>query len=257
MKGLFISMKNKIYIFSAIIVLIGLIAVPTQCMEAAGRGLNLCQTVIIPSLFPFFVCSKLLIQLGFVAILGKKCGFIMRPLFNVPGNGAFAFCVGILSGYPVGAKAVSELYEQSLCTKSEAERLLALCNNSGPLFIIGAVGTGMYHSPQIGILLYAAHILSAITIGLLFRFYKRKDIPSEKRNSNASIIIASNFGEVMGNAIKDSILSTVMVCGYILFFSVLLAIMQAFHLFSLLSGLFLSLGKEIDLIAAKKDERLA
>lgn len=235
-------MKNKAYILFAIIMLIGLIILPQQCLEAAKGGLDLCQKVIIPSLFPFFVCSKLLIQLGFVAILGRKCSCIMRPLFHVPGIGAFSFCLGILSGYPVGAKAVTELYEKRLCTKTEAERLLAFCNNSGPLFIIGAVGTGLYHSPQIGFMLYAAHVLSAVTIGFLFRFYKRKEMPYEKKDSMSSIIITSNLGDLLGKAIKDSILSVAVVCGFILFFSVLIAIMQAFHIITLLSGLFAFFG---------------
>lgn len=47
--------------------------------------------------------------------------------------------MGIISGYPVGAKIVTEFRKNGECTKAEAERLLAFTNNSGPLFIIGTV----------------------------------------------------------------------------------------------------------------------
>ena len=37
---------------------------PQQSMEAAREGLGLCANVIIPSLFPFFVLSGLVVELG-------------------------------------------------------------------------------------------------------------------------------------------------------------------------------------------------
>ena len=56
------------------------------------------------------------------------------------GSGAFALAMGITSGYPVGAKVASDLYKDKLCSKIEAERLIAFTNSSGPLFVIGAIG---------------------------------------------------------------------------------------------------------------------
>ncbi len=61
----------------------------------------------------------------------------MRPIFNVPGEGAFPFIImGIISGYPVGAKIVTKLRENNTCSKEESERLLAFTNNSGPLLLL-------------------------------------------------------------------------------------------------------------------------
>ena len=135
-----------------------------------------------------------------------------------------------------------QLYKQKLCTKTEAERLLAFCNNSGPLFIIGAVGTGLYHSPKVGIMLYASHILSALTIGLLFRFYKPKGKKSENKSYIAPVFAAENFSQLIGLVIKDSISSIAMVCGFIVFFSVFITIIQAFSLLKMLTWLFMHIG---------------
>ena len=60
----------------------------------------------------------------------------MRPLFNVPGEGAFPLIMGIISGYPVGAKIVTNFRKNGTVTKEEGERLITFTNNSGPLFII-------------------------------------------------------------------------------------------------------------------------
>lgn len=46
-------------------------------------------------------------------------------------------------------------------------RLLGFCNNSGPAFILGAAGTGVFGGARFGLLLYAAHILAALTAGVL------------------------------------------------------------------------------------------
>lgn len=108
-------------------------------ISSSKSGLLLWANTIVPSLLPFFIATELLSHTSIISILGKYLKSIMKPVFNVPGEGSFAFIMGIISGYPVGAKIVSNLYENKVCTKAEAERLLAFTNNSGPLFIIGTV----------------------------------------------------------------------------------------------------------------------
>ena len=81
--------------------------------------------------------------------------------------------MGISLGYPVGAKIVSTLRMENSCTKTEAERLLAFTNTSGPLFIIGSIGVGMFGNNKIGILLLITHFVSSIIVGILFRLLIR------------------------------------------------------------------------------------
>lgn len=151
---------------------LALMLYPKPSMEAARTGLQLCYNVIIPSLFPFFVLSSLVVELGLAGYLGRLLEGIMWPLFHVSGACASAFALGFVGGYPVGAKTAINLYERGMCTRTEAERLLAFCNNSGPAFILGVVGAGIFASSTVGVLLYLAHALASVCIGLLFRFYK-------------------------------------------------------------------------------------
>lgn len=145
---------------------------PKDSMAAARDGLTLCYNVIIPSLFPFFVLSALVVDLGLAGHLGRALEGIMRPLFNVPGACAPALALGFVGGYPVGARTALQLYQKGMCTKTEAERLLAFCNNSGPAFILGVVGAGVFASSKVGVLLYLAHAAASVCVGLVFRFYK-------------------------------------------------------------------------------------
>ena len=137
---------------------------------AVKNGLSLWANSVVPSLFPFFVATELLSHTNIINQLGNILNFIMKPLFNVNGKGSFAFIMGIISGYPIGAKIAANFRKNNICSKEECERLLSFTNNSGPLFIIGTVGISMFGNTIIGILLFVTHLLASITVGFIFRF---------------------------------------------------------------------------------------
>ena len=213
---------NKILSTVIIIYLLaGLVLMPKMCIGAATNSLQLCISVIIPSLFPFFVCSKMLISNGFAEIIGKPLRKIMRPVFNVPDCGAFAFIIGILSGCPVGAKVVTDLYSRNLCTKVEAQRMLCFCNNCGPVFIMGSAAAGMLGVSELGSLLYASHFVSALVVGLVMSYYKRKEKNRVKTQAHQT---ATSGG--FTQAVAESVSLTGYVCGFVIFFGVAAAILQ-------------------------------
>ena len=72
-----------------------------------------------------------------------------------------------------GAKIAVNFRNNNICTKEECERLLSFTNNSGPLFIIGTCGISLFGNYLIGILLFITHILACITVGIIFKFWKK------------------------------------------------------------------------------------
>lgn len=210
---------------------------PQEAMEAAREGLRLCYNVILPSLFPFFVLSALVVDLGLAGYIGRALEGLMRPLFNVPGACASAFALGFVGGYPVGARTALSLYQKGLCTRTEAERLLAFCNNSGPAFILGVVGAGVFASSKVGLLLYLAHAAASVCVGFLFRFYKREGKRRERRASPT--FEAERITVAFTGAIKNSFLSTLNICAFVVFFTVVIKLL---FLSGLLPGLAGVLG---------------
>lgn len=201
-------------------------------LSAAQNGLNLWATSVIPSLFPFFVATELLSYTNIVSILGRIFNKFMKPLFNVRGEGSFAFLMGIISGYPVGAKIACNLRESNICSKEECERLLAFTNNSGPLFIIGTVGIKMFGSSTIGFLLLISHILACISVGICFRYWKSSSNTnylggndSKKSLSNTRVSL-SNLGEIISKSITNSISTILNIGGFIVIFSVIISILK-------------------------------
>ena len=134
---------------------------------AVKNGLSLWANSVVPSLFPFFVATELLSHTNIINQLGNILNFIMKPLFNVNGKGSFAFIMGIISGYPIGAKIAANFRKNNICSKEECERLLSFTNNSGPLFIIGTVGISMFEI-QLLEFYFLLHIYLQVLLSDLF-----------------------------------------------------------------------------------------
>ncbi|MDO9573402.1 MAG: sporulation integral membrane protein YlbJ, partial [Candidatus Contubernalis sp.] len=85
----------------AIFITISLVMFPEHAFEAAVNGLNIWWNVVFPALLPFFVCAEILMGLGVVHFMGVLLEPLMRPVFNVPGEGSFVMAMGLASGFPI------------------------------------------------------------------------------------------------------------------------------------------------------------
>lgn len=237
-----ISLKRNIVPIIFVIFLIGLVTFSKSNLYAAKAGLKLWANNVVPSLFPFFIATNLLGHTNVVNHISKRCNVLMRPIFNVPGQSAYALLLGFISGYPVGAKIVTDLRNSNLCTKDEGERMLCFTNNSGPLFIVGTVGITLFANTSIGILLLITHILSALTVGIILGLISRL------RNANTTInhtylsaqikpCTFSNLGTVLSDAILDSSKTIIMIGGFVMIFSVVISILNTSHILKALSYL--------------------
>ena len=243
-KKFFYIFKLQQLIFPLILVLFTscLIIFSKTNLFAATSGLVLWANSIVPVLFPFFVATELLSHTNLTYYLGKILNRFMKPLFNVRGEGSFALIMGIISGYPIGAKIAANFRQNNICSKEECERLLSFTNNSGPLFIIGTVGITMFGNSTIGFLLLITHLLASITVGLVFRFWKFNKSSSSTitkfsnfQNSNENISI-SNLGGIIGNSISNSINTILMIGGFVVLFSVIISIFETSQLLDIISN---------------------
>ncbi len=251
MNFLVINLKKYFFTIIFFLFMITLLIFSNTNLIAAQNGLALWAKNVLPTLFPFFVATELLCQTNFTYILGKLLNRFIKPIFNLPGESVIAIILGTISGYPVGAKVVCNLKNQKIITKIEAERLIAFTNNSGPLFILGTVGITLFHNKQLGIILLISHILSSLTVGYFFRFWKKDKLDVNFReihfNSKLAPIKVSEIGEILGNAIKKSISSILSVGGFIVLFSVILSILETSGIFDMISMFLYKFGisKEI------------
>ena len=230
-------MKKCVSIICALMFFALLIIFPDTASASAADGLKMCAGLIVPSLFPFFVSTRLISELGFSQGLGRLLAPVCRRLFNVSGSGGTAFVIGITAGYPMGAAYIASLREKNEISKAEEERLIIFCNNSGPSFIIGAAGVGVFKSSSVGLFLYAVHIIAAVLGGIIFA--------PDGAAGSGGIQCKTNsigFAAAFTNAVKASVSACLSICGFIVAFSVLTGILDKIGAFAaaarLLSAVF-------------------
>jgi sporulation integral membrane protein YlbJ len=211
---------------------ISLLVFPRDALGAAREGLLMWFQTILPSLLPFVVGTNILIKLGFLRFVGECIAPVTTRLFGVSGVGGIAFITGITSGYPIGAKTVGDLYRLGDIQPSEAQRLMAFCNNAGPLFIVGAVGIGMFGNAKAGYVLLLGHVFGAVAMGIAGRFIWGRSGDGVARRIKE--IKSPPFGKVLGESVKNAMEAMVLVGGLIIFFHVVVRFM--FNFFGLEGG---------------------
>lgn len=253
----------RILIFKRINVLLGaglvtlltlsLAIYPEDGVNAAIEGLKIFWEIVFPSLLPFFVLSEIMLGMGVVHFIGVLLEPLMRPLFNVPGVGAFALSMGLAAGYPMDAVITGKFRRSRMCTRVEGERLLSFTNTADPLFIFGAVAVGMFGRPDLGVILAIAHYISSFTVGIIFKYYRYYDKPLNLNDHNEAcknggifrravrtLFKARRedgrpFGRLMGDAVRESMTTLLMIGGFIMLFSVLVRIASVFGILNMVN----------------------
>ncbi|TYP71787.1 sporulation integral membrane protein YlbJ [Paenibacillus methanolicus] len=236
----FLFRPQVIPAWTAVLLALLLAAFPSASLQAAVRGLSIWWEVLFPALFPFFVISEVLIGFGIVHFFGTLLDPLMRPLFRIPGSGAFVFAMGFASGYPVGARLTSQLWDQRLISRAEGERLVAITTTSDPIFLIGAVSVGFFHNAALAPVLAAAHYGGAMIIGLLMRFHDRRETGTPVREAGsesrsrprmaqaftamhrARLLDGRPVGALLQDAVQSALKLMVVVGGLVVFFSVVM-----------------------------------
>lgn len=210
-----------------------------ESSEAVKSGLDICFSVLIPSLFPFIFFSSLLSSYAGGSFSALFSG-IISPLFNISRNAASAVILGTLGGFPTGASLAAELYAERKISKSEAELLPVFSNNAGVMFVLFAVGKGVFNSTRCGAALYCIHLLSSLITGILMRPSEK---PAQKKEPLAKAL--SSFSPlpaytVFSKCIFSSIRSMAAICAnFLIWRTVSFMLFSKFEgtLFSVLKGL--------------------
>lgn len=222
-----------VFIIITAFFMVMLIIFPEKYILSVANGLNLYALNVLPALFPFIFFSKLLGELNFGYDLGKLMNKPIKKLYNVPGISGYVLVMAMLSGYPVGAKVLSDLYEKNYITTSEAKTISAFTSCSGPLFIVGTVGIIMLNNKLGGFIILISHYLGTLINGLI---YRKKSKIRESSTVLLPPLIDSN--KLLSESITNSIISVAIVGGYIALFNLILDIITDFSIIAFFAKLF-------------------
>lgn len=216
-------MKNKIIniivITLTLISLIELLINKTLIFNTISYSMNLWISSIIPSLFPFFVISDILIKYNITNYIPKFIKKIFTKLFNVSDNIVTIFFLSLISGFPSNARNVRSMYDMKLISDKEASHALIFTHFSNPLFILGTVSIFFLHNETLGLIILISHYLSNIILGIISRNYNAIPII----NNNLNINKQENFPKIFIGAIKNAIDTLLTILGTLTCFLVISA----------------------------------
>ena len=192
-------------------------------IEYMSRGLLLCAKTVVPSLFPFMILSELIVSGGIGSVLPKRLLAPLRRLLGLPDAGCCAVLLGMLCGFPVGAKCALLSYEQGRLSKEETERVLTFSNNPSSAFLISAVGVSLWGNRRFGVALYATVLTVSLLTGILAGLLRKKDAEESSASEIQAVVTPPLTGaKLFTESVKSATGSMLLVCAYVIFFSALM-----------------------------------
>ena len=198
------------------------------------EGLALCAKAVIPSLFPFMVLSELILSGNLFQSLFKKLTYPLQALFHLSSTGCRVLLMGLLCGFPIGARCAVKAYESGQLSREETERVLLFSNVPSSAFLINVVGVSLFQSYRLGLLLWGLVLSSSLLVGLFFCRWKKKKEDFHNMENPPSIQKSSNGAALFTGAVASATRSMILVCAYVIFFSALAgalnSVLQVFHI---------------------------
>ncbi|MBR2479093.1 MAG: hypothetical protein IKB47_01650 [Clostridia bacterium] len=191
-----------------------------QTASAVLSALELCLKSVVPSIFPFMVLSRLLVECGGGELFARLFGRLTQRVFGLSGSAATPIFLGALCGFPIGAVVCERLYRSGELSLDELELLIGVVSLPSPAFVINAVGVNMLGDQRKGLALYFLLLGVSLAIGLVVcrsSLRKTNDSPPALRLTPSR----KRLSEVTVDAVSSSATALLSVCAYTAFFSTL------------------------------------
>lgn len=209
--------RKKLAILLAVVIVL-FILFPAMISQGAKLGLTLWLHTVLPALLPFMILSNFMIKQNITGAVSRVVYPVFARVFGLSRPGCYPAVIGLLSGYPVGAKTTAQLYREKMISKREAQYLLSFCNNASPMFLMEYIGVHCM-GLQYPVMLLGLIYLSA-WIGTFFSgrrpFYKENSRTGRPPCSKEQSVIVS-----LDESILDAFTTITKIGGYIMLFSIL------------------------------------
>lgn len=226
--GGFLKKIKLVFTLFLLIIMAMIITSPLKFINACMNGISAWAFNVLPSILPFIIFTRILTDLNMANKFTKPLNGLFAKAYRTSPLSCYVFFMSILSGYPVGSKMIADLYENRKISKEDVYKMSSFCSNSGPMFIVGTVGTMLLQSPLAGYLILISHILSALLNGLIFRKMKVKTSPLI---SNIPLQSKEESSFNLGDIILSSVQAILSVGAIIaVFFIVIECLLPAFAL---------------------------
>ena len=185
-------------------------------LSGATEGIDLCLRCIIPTLFPLIFLTGILSS----SVDPNNAIFTcIEKALHLPTGSCPIWLLGCLGGYPVGARLISNRLQAGQLSEAEADDLLIFCNNPGPAFIFGIVGS-LFTRPWIPFVLWAIQFMSSLFLGISL---------SDSPISMTKDPVPMNC--TITDHLSRALTAIASICGWVVLFRILIRLMDKWILF--------------------------
>ena len=137
--------------------------------DTISYSLNIWMTNLIPSMFPFFVISDMLIDFHIIDFIPKWIKRFFSFLFGIGDASLVVFFLSCISGFPSNARIIRKMYDDGYICLDEANHALIFTHFSNPLFVLSVVAGLFFHNEKYGIIILISHYLGNFVLGIVTR----------------------------------------------------------------------------------------
>ena len=116
-----------------------LLRYPARSLEYAYTGLILWFRKMIPTLLPFMILSGIMVRMTLTEGFARFFHPLFHKIWGTSLNGSYVILMGMLCGFPMGARVIGELCQAGKLSEKEGAYLLSFCNNIGPIYFLSFV----------------------------------------------------------------------------------------------------------------------
>ena len=175
---------------------------------------------LLPVLFPYMVIARLLVSQKLLSSVSEVLP--LHRVFRLPDSVMPVFWLGNLCGFPIGAQLTGILRKEEKISPEDAGRLCAVSGNVSPAFVVQVAGGLLWGDVGFGVFLLLVQFISCCVFGILLG---RNTVRGDEKYLLSDRQVSEGFGTAFCRAITESAAGCVTLCGYIVFFSVLLAVL--------------------------------
>lgn len=192
-----------------------------------ASALKICATLLIPSLFPLTVASELATETGAIEKITSGISGMVSKLLGIKKNAAAPYFLGVFGGYTSSCKSTVTLFKNRKITEDDCKSVIALSNMPSLAFLTSFVGTEVLKNTTDGWILWGITVFSTLVLGIFNRLFNKNQqtmrigqiqLHSAQTNKKISRIIV--------DAISHSAQAMILICGFVVFFSVLIRVLD-------------------------------
>lgn len=219
--------KNSVTLPAAICTLVlcaALIVFAESCSQGAVNGIEMCLSVLVPSLFPFMALSSFIVKSGLSQTLGRPFRPVMNKIFGLDACYAPVLLLSLIGGYPIGARGIAELYESGQTNLHQAKKaaLTAVC--AGPGFMINYIGCALYGNSTIGFIILFSQIISVLLLAFTVNLFDKSR--NEFISNSEYKKINPDITNSVVTAAYDSARGMLNICIFVVLFSAFTSIIE-------------------------------